>query len=157
LPGFRNFADALVVGGEVDDRGQNGANQHEGELRPIEKWDAKPKGLGLVVEGRPQDDDILDDKEQVPQTPNTRLLLRFIHSHKLPDTLSGDAPRNVDLVIDLAQFRFSANLQSMLQRQKIARSGGEKGNIVSIPRPSNTQKRVALVARLGPYLFYVGA
>ena len=62
---------ALIPGGEVDDRGQDGADDHPGELVPIEEWHADKDRLSPVVEWRPQHRDELDNEEQVPPAPST--------------------------------------------------------------------------------------
>src|SRR5262249_25354478 len=59
-----------VLRGEIDDRGQNGADDHPGELVPVEEGDAGEGGLEPVVERRPQDRDELDEEEQVPPAPS---------------------------------------------------------------------------------------
>src|SRR5579863_5584091 len=55
-----------TLGREVDDRGENRADDHPEHLVPVEERDTRPVRLGLVVEGRPKHDDELHDEEQVP-------------------------------------------------------------------------------------------
>src|SRR5262249_50042249 len=72
-----------VFGGEIDDRGEHGADQDPQELIPVEERDADPGGLDLVVERRPQRGDELDDEQQVPPAPATPLPLPVIHCDNL--------------------------------------------------------------------------
>src|SRR5215831_16443772 len=55
---------------EIDDRRQDGADDHPGELVPVEERNARQRGLELVVERRPEDRDELDEEEQVPPAPS---------------------------------------------------------------------------------------
>src|SRR5262245_321139 len=51
-----------IFGGEIDDRGEYGADQDPQELIPVEERDADPGRLDPVVERRPQRGDELDDE-----------------------------------------------------------------------------------------------
>src|SRR4030081_524595 len=55
-----------LLGREIDDGRQDGADDDPKELVPVKEWDAGPGGLELVVEGRPQDRDKLDHEKQIP-------------------------------------------------------------------------------------------
>src|SRR5215471_7377220 len=46
----------LPVGGEIDDRGEDRAEDHPQQLVPVEERQPDPGGLDLVVEWRPQRD-----------------------------------------------------------------------------------------------------
>jgi hypothetical protein len=67
---------ASILGREIHNCRKHGGDDYQKELKPIEKWNAHPVGLDLVVEGRPESNDELDCKEQVPPTPSAPLQLR---------------------------------------------------------------------------------
>src|SRR4029079_6845906 len=59
----------LVLGGEVDDRGQNGADDHPQELIPVEERHADQRRFGSVVEKPTQHGGELNHEQQVPPAP----------------------------------------------------------------------------------------
>ena len=73
-----------MLGGEVDDRGQNGADDDPEELIPVEERHADQRRLRLVVEGRPQDGDELDHEEQVPPAPCSPPPASLVHECASP-------------------------------------------------------------------------
>src|SRR5580692_707600 len=73
------FAPRLLLGREIDDRGQHRRDDHPEHLIPIEERDARPGRLDRVVERRPQHGDELNDQEQVPPAPAGALVSFLIH------------------------------------------------------------------------------
>src|SRR5579863_3767173 len=74
----------LVVGGEVDDGRENGADDNPQELEPVKEGDAHQGGLDSVVQGRPERHDKLDHKEQVPPAPGAALFGFTVHCDHPP-------------------------------------------------------------------------
>src|SRR5271157_1067690 len=70
---------ALIFGGEVHDRSEHRADDHAEHLVPIEKRNADPGRLDLIVKGRPDDRDELNHKQQVPPAPSAAPLALPIH------------------------------------------------------------------------------
>src|SRR5580700_10513549 len=70
---------SVSLGGEVDNRRGDRADDHPQHLVPIKERHAYPVGLGTVVEGRPQNRDELHEKQQVPPAPATALALYITH------------------------------------------------------------------------------
>src|SRR5262249_3183135 len=59
-----------ILGREIDDRRQNGADNHPSKLVPVEERETGEGGLHRVIEGRPKNGDELDHEEQVPPAPS---------------------------------------------------------------------------------------
>src|SRR5690348_15639014 len=72
---------------EIDGGGEHRADDHPQELVPIEEGHADEGRLELVVEGRPQHDDELDEEKQVPPAPPASLVLVLLHGDDLPPAL----------------------------------------------------------------------
>src|SRR5208282_6460635 len=70
---------ALIFVGEVHDRSEHRTDDHPEHLVPIEKRNADPGRLDLVVEGRPDDRDELNQKKQIPPAPSAAPLALSIH------------------------------------------------------------------------------
>src|SRR6185312_12936908 len=70
----------LRLGGEVDKRGQDRADDDPGQLIPIKERQAAQCRLHRVVEGRPNHRDELDDEQQVPPAPSAAPASQIIHN-----------------------------------------------------------------------------
>ena len=98
LPDFPLFRSAdreasrLVLGREIDDRGEHGADDHPKQLIPVEERHADPGRLDLVVEGRPEHRDELDDEEQVPPAPSRPPLALLIYLLPPTSPFAGTSP-----------------------------------------------------------------
>jgi hypothetical protein len=68
-----------VLGREVDDRGEHGADDHPKQLVPVEERHADPGRLHPVVERRPDHRGGLDDEEQIPPAPSRPPPALLIH------------------------------------------------------------------------------
>src|SRR5579863_359123 len=89
----------LVVGGEVDDGRENGADDNPQELEPVKEGDAHQGGLDSVVQGRPERHDKLDHEEQIPPAPGAALS-GFVHCDHPPplEAFSGPYPKGTAFV-----------------------------------------------------------
>src|ERR1700688_4811758 len=65
----RQLCGWLLLGREIDDRGQHRRDDHPEHLIPVEERDARPSRLDRVVERRPKHGCELNDQEQVPPAP----------------------------------------------------------------------------------------
>ena len=63
---------------EVNNPGQNCADDHPQQLIPIEEWNTAKRRLNSVEQWRPQYKNVLDHEEQVPPAPRA-LILRSVH------------------------------------------------------------------------------
>src|SRR5689334_9279879 len=79
----RAWTAGLRLGGEVDDRGQDRADDHPKKLIPVEERHAAKGRLYLVVEGRPDDRGELDDEQQVPPAPTILSAWPSVHGSSL--------------------------------------------------------------------------
>jgi hypothetical protein len=87
IPKFRDADAALIFGREINDRGQNGANDDPEQLIPIKERHTDPRWLKLIVEWRPDDREELDHEEQVPPAPSAALaalLIAVLQAHIAP-------------------------------------------------------------------------
>ena len=86
--GGPNRVEALIVGGKINDRGQDRAPDYPQHLVPIEEGNADPGRLDRVVERRPQYGDELDDEEEIPPPPAASPFAALIHAVP-PGSVSG--------------------------------------------------------------------
>jgi hypothetical protein len=68
-----------VLGREVDDRGEHGADDHPKQLVPVEERHADPGRLDPVIKRRPHHRGGLDDEEQIPPAPSRPPPALLIH------------------------------------------------------------------------------
>jgi hypothetical protein len=62
-------SDLLILGHEINDRGQDGSDDHPEHLIPIEERNPDPARVNPIVEGDPKTGDELDHEQQVPPAP----------------------------------------------------------------------------------------
>src|ERR1700686_1394933 len=70
----------LFADGKINDGGENRADDHPKQLKPVEERHAHERGLESIVEGGPQGNRELDDEEQVPPAPSAALLVCIDHA-----------------------------------------------------------------------------
>src|ERR1700726_3424494 len=89
----------LVVGGEVDNGREHGADDHPQELEPVKEGDAHQGGLDSVVQGRPERHGKLDHEEQIPPAPGAAFSGFTVHCDPPPlEAFSGPYPKGTAFV-----------------------------------------------------------
>src|ERR1700675_4218622 len=90
----------LIVGGEVDNGRENGADDNPEELKPVKEGDAHQGGLEPVVQGWPERHEKLDDEKQIPPAPAATPSWFNVHCDHLPplEAFSGPYPKGKPFV-----------------------------------------------------------
>src|SRR6516165_1232396 len=84
FPDHALTAAGFSLGREVNDRSQDRADDDPEKLIPVKERHARQCRLRLVVEGRPQHRDELDDEQQIPPAPSVMRTWTFVHGCSQP-------------------------------------------------------------------------
>src|SRR5271169_6371053 len=77
--GSERRAPLLVFGREIDDRGQDAADDHPEQLVPVEKRHADEGGINSVIGRHPEQKYELHHEEQIPPAPQRTLRALAVH------------------------------------------------------------------------------